>query len=622
MFTRISHRFLLGSIRYFGSTAFDCCRAQSFAGSSKDDARQSTIPFWSLLIRSLSFVCYDKSYIMQDVAFVRPRLSHHLKRMEDGHASLLISHIVEDIRRPRPVIEGDALGHLSIMRAERSNEPSQERYDSETSYDDESSSDSDTSYERMEASTDPTSAQSSFVPLDAHILAHWRHPNSVVLPYLCVTDEEDIFTLMSGILYQRSTWGIAEPVIGIILSNKGSVGRVVFGWLDKICADPGVLPTVRFAQADETRIDPSLGVYDLTDAVSALKFAQFIIGLRAHVEGIVAQCGTPTFKRLPWRSDTIDDDDSGTEEEQWEQRIVHWLNTVEKCDTDHTAPSDPSSTHCCSFNMADSGKWITRASSKARSARHPRRSMSADSKREPPPADLTPFMPDIDLTYPREPSLGATGSKTPSDRASAPAEERGRQKTTTDGGSSNKGKTGKRSKSADALSCSALGAKSFTGISPAAKLSFSSYAHDRKIISLTNVHLNTDSNLGPTVSKDVDASEINEMLGFYDKMIQYTKPPIAEHGLPVVDKRVQNVREHFLLQARKCPDGENTLELPQRFWEIISGCFSSILWASAGGYSKEKGGKSHNEAEARHEWDILLNLGFVDSHELASGRVV
>ncbi|KAG7439619.1 uncharacterized protein BT62DRAFT_957902 [Guyanagaster necrorhizus] len=573
------------------------------AGGSKDDTRQSTIPFWSLLIRSLSFMCYDKSYIMQDVAFVRPRLSHSSNTMEDGHASLLISHIVEDIWRPRPVVEDDASGHLSIMRAERSNE---------------SSSDSDTSYERTEASTDPTSAQSYYVPLDGHILAYWRHPNSVVLPYLCVTDEEDIFSLMSGVVYQRSTWGICKPVIGIILSKTGFVGRVVFGWLDNVCADPDVLPTVRFAYADGTRTDPSLGVYDLTDAVSALKFAQFIIGLRAHVEGIVAQCQAPTFKRLSWRSDTIDDDDSGSEEEQWEQRIVCWRNTVERCDTDHTAPSDtPSTNCCCSSNIADSEKRTTRSSSKARSARHPRRSMSADSKRERPPAEPTPFVPDIDLRYPREPSLGATGSKTPSDRASAQLDERGGQETKTDGGSSNNENTGKRSKSADALSCSALGAKSLAGISPAAKLSFSSYAHDRKIISLSNIPLDTNAH------GIVDAAdEINEMLEFYEEMTKYMKPPIEQNESPVVDKRIEEVRDHFLVQIDACSGGKNTSQLPRHFWEVISGCFSSLLWASVGGYSKELADKSPNEAEARHEWDILLNLGFVNVHELASGRVV
>ncbi len=82
------------------------------------------------------------------------------------------------------------------------------------------------------------------------------------------------------------------------------------------------------------------------------------------------------------------------------------------------------------------------------------------------------------------------------------------------------------------------------------------------------------------------------------------------------------MREHFLSQAEVFRESKNTPELPQEFWEVVSGSFSSLLWASVGGYSKEKGGKDHNEAEARHEWDILLNLGFVNTHELASGRIV
>ncbi|KAK0199318.1 hypothetical protein DFS33DRAFT_1268615 [Desarmillaria ectypa] len=508
----------------------------------KDNAAQSTIPFWSLLIRSLAFICYDKSYILEEAAFVRPRLSHVRSFMEDGHASLLISHIVKDIQRPRPIIDDEASGRLSNITAERSNEESQEEYDLETSYDDELSSDSDTSYERTEALTDPTSAQSSYVPLDAHILAHRRHSNSVVLPYLCVTDQEDIFSLMSSVLYQRSTWGISEPVVGVILSKTGFVGRVVLGWLDEEHADPDVLPAARFAYGDETRTDSSLGVYDLTDPVSTLKFGQFIISLRAHVEAIVPQCETPTFKRFLWRSDNIDDDNRGSEE-QWEQGIVNWLNTVERWlvflylvlpfNADHIGPSEPSSTHCRSSTMADSEKRVTRSASKSRSAHRPRRSI--------------------------------------------------------------------------------LGAKSLAGMSPTAKLSFSSYAHDRKIISLTNIQLEADA-------KIANVSEINEMLKIYGEMTQYMKPPI--HEASTFDKRVEQVRNHFLSQVDACSGSKNTPELPQHFWEIILGCLSSLLWASVGGYSKELGGNLHNEAEARHEWDILLNLGFVETHELASGRVV
>ncbi|KAK0476875.1 hypothetical protein IW261DRAFT_1566937 [Armillaria novae-zelandiae] len=543
---------------------------RALSDASSNVTKPSTIPFWSLLIRSLASVCYEKSYITQEAAFVRPRLSYVRSFMEDGHASLLISHIVEDIQRPRSVVHDEASGDRSMMTAERSNEESQEQYDDESS---------ETSYEDTEDSTDLTSVQSSYVPLDAHILASWRHPNSVVLPFVCVTDEEDIFSLMGGVLYQRSTWGISEPVIGIILSKTGFVGRVVLGWLDKECPDPGVLPTIRFAYGDETHTDASLGVYDLTDPVSAVKFSQFILSLRAHIEGIVAQCRTPTFKRFSWRSDSIDEDNSGAEE-QWEQGIVNWLSTVAKC----TAPFESSSGHSC--------------------------------------------VSDIDVVYPQELSLGAAHKKNPSDGPSVQSIKPCWQETRTDDGSSQIVETRKRTKSADALSCSALGAKSLVDISYSAKLSFSSYAHERHITDLTNVQFEVDAEeledlkMPPAQIKEFEnvAAEINEMLGFYEEMTQYMKPPIAEHGLPAVDKRVEAVREHFCSQVD--PSHANTRELPQEFWDIISSSLSSLLWASVGGYAKNQGGKDHNEAEACHEWDVLLNLGFVNTDELASGRVV
>ncbi len=37
---------------------------RALSDASRSGARQSTIPFWSLLIRSLTFFCYDKSYAM------------------------------------------------------------------------------------------------------------------------------------------------------------------------------------------------------------------------------------------------------------------------------------------------------------------------------------------------------------------------------------------------------------------------------------------------------------------------------------------------------------------------------------------------------------------------------
>ncbi|SJK96966.1 uncharacterized protein ARMOST_00215 [Armillaria ostoyae] len=507
---------------------------RALSDASNNGTKQSTISFWSLLIRSLAFVCYDKSYAMQEAAFVRPRLSYVQSSMEDGYASLLISHIVEDIQRPK----------------------SAEESDSETSYDDESSY--ETSYERTEASTDLTSARSSYVPLDAHILASWRHPYSAVLPFLCVTDEEDIFGLMGDVLYQRSTWGISEPVIGIILLDTGFVGRVVLGWLDKLCPDPEVLSAIRFAYGDETRTDASLGVYDLTDPVSAVKFAQFILGLRAHVEGIVAQCHTPSND---FRGDQIASmmtirvpKNNGNKGSLI--GLIRLQNTEHLPSSRQVIPAHP--------------PWLT-----LKSAKRGR----LQSQAEPSP-QLRVRRPRL---MERPSSLRNVAGKS------------GWRLTVLRG-------TGGRPVFQNWKDW--LGAKSLAGISTTAKLSFSSYAHDHHITGLTDVQfkVNTkeleDSKMPASEIEELEtiATEINEMLEFYEEMTQYMQPPIA----------------------KLC----GSISVHKSTHPLLARTLGSFLKTSVGGYSKEKGGKDHNEAEARHEWDILLNLGFVNTKELASERVV
>ncbi|PBK67666.1 hypothetical protein ARMSODRAFT_1020198 [Armillaria solidipes] len=63
-------------------------------------------------------------------------------------------------------------------------------------------------------------------------------------------------------------------------------------------------------------------------------------------------------------------------------------------------------------------------------------------------------------------------------------------------------------------------------------------------------------------------------------------------------------------------------ELDQELWDIIDGSFSHLLWASVGTYTKLLGGKIHNEAEAHHNWDAVLDLGFVVPGEVASARLL
>ncbi|KAK0476420.1 hypothetical protein IW261DRAFT_1491148 [Armillaria novae-zelandiae] len=598
---------------------------------SSNDNLHATKSIWSLLIRSLVRACYVDSHALEDATFVRPRSPYVHSMMEDGHAFLLMSHLVDDIwpeksqagnvvsERPCDNVEGRQDGSTGYGYGESVT----------TSYDEESISRS-TGYGWSDTSTDPTSAQSSSIPLDAHIVAYWPHQRSAVLPFLCVAGEDDIFDLMRGLLYQRCAWGVVEPVIGIILSTAGYVGRVVLGWSEEAIRDPGVLPIVHFAYADGTRTDPSIGVYDLTNPESTLKFAQFILSLRTHVEAVVRQCNQPVFKRLPWRSDTIDDEECGPEE-QWEQRITNWLHSVEGCR--HPFPlASPLPTLRPSLSVGAMGsRRSARTPSRAGSEpvhSHYTRPWSVDSSEDVSPGERARLLLQQSSDF-------STTDTTTTDSVPPTDEHRGR---------SQKPKPGGRQHSSDALSCSRLGTKALQGIGPGAKLSFSSYSHDRKMAGIANVKL-------PAGAAGVDPrliDEINHQLDFYEDMTRYLKPPIAHlSGIPHVDRRIKDLRKHFFEQMKDVSkrneaseqdsddddDGEVDLdsdkadlipveELDQEYWEIIAGSFSHLLWASVGAYTKLLGGKTHNEAEARHDWDALLNLGFVASGEVASARLL
>ncbi|KAK0468800.1 hypothetical protein IW261DRAFT_1517436 [Armillaria novae-zelandiae] len=588
---------------------------------SSNDTLHSTKPIWSLLVRSLVRACYVDSHALEDVAFMRPRSPYVHSTVEDGHAFLLMSHLVDDIR-PK-------ISPAGIVVSERRCDKVEGRLDGSSGYSygesvtasyDEESILRGTSYGWSDTSTDPTSAQSSSIPLDAHILAYWPRPRSAVLPFLCIAGEDDIFDLMSGLLYQRCAWGVVEPVIGIILSTTGYVGRVVLGWSEEAIRDPGVLPMVHFAYADGTRTDPSIGVYDLTDPGSALKFGQFILSLRTHIEAVVMQCSQPIFKRLPWRSDTIDDEECGPEE-QWEQRITNWLHSVEGCR--HPFPSaSPLPTLRPSLSVGAMGS--------RRSARTPSKAGSEpihiDNSEDISPGERAR------LFLQQSSDFSATGTTT-TDSVPPTDEHRGR---------SQKPKPGRRQHSSDALSCSGLVTKALQGIGPGANLSFSSYSYGRKMVSIANVKL-------PARAAGLDPrliDEINHQLDFYEDMTRYLKPPTALlREVPQVDRRIKDLRKHFFEQMKdisKCnkaseqdsnDDGEVDVdsdkadlipveELDQEYWEIIAGSFSHLLWASVGAHTKLLGGKAHDEADARHDWDALLNLGFVASGEVASARLL
>lgn len=164
--------------------------------------------------------------------------------------------------------------------------------------------------------------------------------------------------------------------MGIILSETGCIGRVVIGWIDEPSDSDHVLPRQRIAYSDERCPDSSLGIYDLTDPVSAIQLAQFILSFRRHVEKIVSQSSNPTYRSILWRSGSyqMDEDQSGLDDQK-ERRIHVWLRGV---------PSPPQSDSVCESIDPLSTSEITEISKPSKSSN---RSVSTSQSSLKPPVD-------------------------------------------------------------------------------------------------------------------------------------------------------------------------------------------------------------------------------------------
>ncbi|KAK0216901.1 hypothetical protein IW262DRAFT_1463849 [Armillaria fumosa] len=137
-----------------------------------------------------------------------------------------------------------------------------------------------------------------------------------------------------------------------------------------------------------------------------------------------------------------------------------------------------------------------------------------------------------------------------------------------------------------------LGRKAVEGIAPTDKLSWGSYSHDRKVISLAAI------DLGPNRSNDtVAVDEINSMKAVYDQLTGYQAPSWENlEDMPSVDKRVNIIRDHFFKQMKDCPR-DTTL------------CFSKMVAQ-----------QETNEAEARHDLDFLMYLMYLSQSAITPSR--
>jgi hypothetical protein len=91
-------------------------------------------------------------------------------------------------------------------------------------------------YEDYSTTTRSTSPSIN-LPFDAHVLPGSGKRSCAVLPAICVADSDNIIPLLTSVLYQRRVWGIAEPAVGMLFAESGTIGRVILGWLDSDSSD-------------------------------------------------------------------------------------------------------------------------------------------------------------------------------------------------------------------------------------------------------------------------------------------------------------------------------------------------------------------------------------------------
>ena len=70
------------------------------------------------------------------------------------------------------------------------------------------------------------------VSLDAHVIPGRGKRVDCLLPVVCAAQEDTIEALVTSVVCQRYVWKMSSPVVGISLSNRSTIARIVLGWAE------------------------------------------------------------------------------------------------------------------------------------------------------------------------------------------------------------------------------------------------------------------------------------------------------------------------------------------------------------------------------------------------------
>ncbi|KAI0786231.1 hypothetical protein C8Q75DRAFT_772866 [Abortiporus biennis] len=170
------------------------------------------------------------------------------------------------------------------------------------------------------------------LPLDAHLFVSLGQQLGIILPLFCVALEQDaLVSQLTAILYQRRVLGSLEPAVGILQSRGTAGGTICLAWLESNHTDYH-LPTMHISIGiPVTNAYLRNGLFDLTNANSALILAGAIQTMRQSLDNIMCSAENPVISPLHWRSDipiAFVRDSELTTPCPLQERVSKWLEST------------------------------------------------------------------------------------------------------------------------------------------------------------------------------------------------------------------------------------------------------------------------------------------------------
>ncbi|KZT20933.1 hypothetical protein NEOLEDRAFT_1140103 [Neolentinus lepideus HHB14362 ss-1] len=183
-----------------------------------------------------------------------------------------------------------------------------------------------------EESDDDFTAVQQETSLNRHLLSSASSSDKALLPFLCMSQGEDVFGLLASVLYQRYAWGIKEPIPGLTYRRGSTTLQLVVAWLEECDTPDGHLPQVHVAFEDSSSHPVSLGQFNLCDPIGAFRLASFLGSLRNHAQRlqdlVLEVLADPPCDPLIWRSDFNREEENSDSYEHLPSRIAEWANGV------------------------------------------------------------------------------------------------------------------------------------------------------------------------------------------------------------------------------------------------------------------------------------------------------